>query len=387
MSTQPGSDCPVESNAAPRRRDIARHLLKPAQVRESLTLAPQPFLRNSALAGIQAALTGIIALPLVYLSPWSHLIGYASLGTLAALFGRFAHGSGRNRIVLASGTWLTLVVLIMSAVAALGATAGVQLGILAVLCGLFAVVAVRGKFGPPGPLIFIFAAGASMGEVQSWQLVLERGIATASVALLAWIVCMVTEPIREQSREGVSFPADPVRTSRQHLVVATRITGAVLIAAFVANAAGAQYPAWAAMGTVAVMQGVHLQVNMQRALQRTLGTVLGAFLVCLILSQTPSVWALIALIAGLQIATEVVIGSNYALGQILVTPMALLMTYLAAHGETSAAVMVPERVLDTLAGAGIGIVLAVLCSTLEDRAALARQLGIHKSADVSAPRP
>ena len=58
------------------------------------------------------------------------------------------------------------------------------------------------------------------------------------------------------------------------------------------------------------------------------------------------------------------------MGQILVTPMALLMSYLAAPHAAGLA-MVPERVLDTLLGAAIGIALAVVCSSLDDRRHLA----------------
>src|SRR3546814_15038283 len=83
------------------------------------------------------------------------------------------------------------------------------------------------------------------------------------------------------------------------------------------------------MGTVAVMQGAHLHISMNRALQRTAGTVIGALLVWLVLLDVPSVWTVLALLVFLMVATEVVIGSNYGLGQVLVTPMALLMTYLA----------------------------------------------------------
>ncbi len=47
---------------------------------------------------------------------------------------------------------------------------------------------------------------------------------------------------------------------------------------------------------------------------------------------------MIAVLAMLQLLTEVVIGINYAFGQVFVTPMALLMTHLAprmAPGRTS----------------------------------------------------
>ena len=84
------------------------------------------------------------------------------------------------------------------------------------------------------------------------------------------------------------------------------------------------------MGAVAVMQGAHLHISINRAFQRMAGAVLGALLVWLILIQGPSAWTVIVLLVGLIVATEVVIGANYGLGQVLVAPMALLMVYLAA---------------------------------------------------------
>ena len=81
-------------------------------------------------------------------------------------------------------------------------------------------------------------------------------------------------------------------------------------------------------------------------------------------------WTVIALLVVLQIVTEMVIGTNYAFGQITVTPMALLMSYLASPSADGAG-MASERVLDTLIGISIGVVLAVLCSTMDDRVHLA----------------
>ncbi|HWJ87691.1 MAG TPA: FUSC family protein [Pelagibacterium sp.] len=66
-----------------------------------------------------------------------------------------------------------------------------------------------------------------------------------------------------------------------------------------------------------------------------------------------------------------IIGSSYGLGQILVAPMALLMTYLASPGADTA--MVPERVIHTMLGAAIGISAAVLFSTVHHRQELARR--------------
>lgn len=370
LSEPPHTASTDAATLATRRLDAARHLLKPHQVRESLAIAAQPWQRNAVLAGLQASLAAAIALPLALLSPWPHLVGFASLGTLAALFGRFAPQAGRGRIVLICAVWLTFAVLAMSTAAWLGASYPVQLGLLALACGLFFFVTNTGQYGPPGALIFVFAAGAAMGHVASWQEVVERATATALAAGLTWLICVGTETFRQQETPEAPFPVEPVRPLDHRLVAAARITLGSALAAFAAYAAGAAHPGWAAMGTVAVMQGTHLHISMSRAMQRMSGTVVGAGLVWLILSQEPSVWSVVALLIFLQFATEMIIGANYALGQILVTPMALLMSYLAAPGAAGTA-MAPERVFDTLVGAIIGIVLAVVCSTVDDRIYLA----------------
>ena len=363
-----------ESNAAhprPSRRAALRHLLHPDQLRDSAALSAQPSLRNSALAGIQAAITAAIALPLVLLSPWSHLIGFAALGALVALFGRFAPAGRRNRIVLLCGIWQVLAVLVMSGAAWLGAPIALQLVLLSLACGVFLFVSVTGGFGAPGPLIFVFAAGASMsvGGVGG-QDVIERVLVTALVAALALVVCAVTETLRHHPAPDHPIPADPLRPLGRRLGAAARSTVGAGIAVFLSHAFGADHPAWAAMGALAVMQGAHLHITMNRALQRMAGTVIGSLLAWIVLVQDPSVWVLIGGMVLLQIATEIVIGFNYAFGQILVTPMALLMTHLAAP-EGAGPEMAPERVLDTLLGAAVGIVIAVLLSTIDDRRHLA----------------
>lgn len=369
--TEPAPASPADGQPhATRRMDAARHLLMPHQVRESLALAPQPWLRNGVLAGLQAALAAAIVLPLTLVSPWPHLVGFAALGTLAALFGRFAPQGARSRMILMCALWLTFAVSAMSVAACLGASFTLQLGLLALACGFFFFVATTGQYGPPGALIFVFAAGAAMGHVSSWREVVERGTATGLAAGLAWLICTVTEGFRQQATPEAPFPVEPLRPLDHRLMAAARIALGSGIAAGAAHAMGAAHPAWAALGAVAVMQGTHLHISMNRAVQRLLGTVIGAGLVWLILAAEPSVWTVIVLLVVLQISTEVIIGFNYALGQILVTPMALLMSYLAAPGAVGSA-MAPERVLDTLIGASIGIILAVVCSTLDDRIYLA----------------
>lgn len=358
-----------------RRRDAARYLLHPLQLRDSLLLASQPSLRNASLAGLQSALAAAIALPLVYLSPWSHLIGFAALGTLVALFGRFAPARRRNHILFLALLCQTGAVFVMSAAGWLGLPLVAKFALLSVVCGGFFYIAVAGNFGPPGPLIFIFAAGASLHGADSLHQVLERSAATAIAGLLAWGICALTEHMRHHAPPD----AAPTRPARGRLLMASaRSAIAAAIAIFTAAALGADYPVWAAMGALAVLQGAHLHISMNRALQRMAGTIVGALLVGLILDLQPSIWTIFALLVGLQFATELIIGVNYGLGQILVTPMALLMTHLAAPRAGTA--MVPERIIDTLLGAAIGMVIAIIWSSVNERYQLARHAARRRSA-------
>ena len=370
-SSQQSGQAAEPSSLRVRRIDAAAHLVKPHQIRESLAVNGRFWDRNSMLVGVQASLASAITLVFWLVSPWPHLAGFAAVGALAVLFGRFAPAGGRGRVVLTCALWLVFAVVSMSAAAAFGAPVPVRLGLVALACGFFFFVVNTMRLGLPGPLIFVFAAGAATGDVGSWLEVLERGVAMALSGGVAWIIAIAFEGLRPVVPPDAPRPIEPVRPLNHRLVAAGRITLGAAIAVFLAHACGSQHPAWAAMGTLAVMQGAYLHLSMNRALQRVAGTILGAGLVWMVLAQEPSTWIVVALVVGLQFVIEMVIGANYALGQMFVTPLALLMSYLATNGA-SGTPMVGERVLDTVVGACIGIVLSVICSTLDDRVQLAR---------------
>lgn len=353
-----------------RRRHVVRDLLHLTSFKDSATLARQPSLRNAFLAGLQAAVAVAIALPLTLMSPFAHLVGFVSLGALVALFGRFAPGKRRLGVLVLCALCQVLAVFTMSFIAWLGAPAVAQLAILAIGCGVFLFVSVKCKFGPPGVLIFVFASAASMATNLTAIDVLERTGATAAAAVLALAICAASEAFRHHPSAERPFPSDPDLPVLDLTLMALRAAVGSAAAVFASHALGAHHPAWAAMGALAILQGTHLHINMNRALQRMAGTTVGAVLAWLVLAQDPSAWVLVAILVALQLVTELVIGTNYALGQMFVTPMALLMTYLAAP-TVSGPEMAPERVLDTIVGATVGITIAVLLSSIDDRQRLA----------------
>ena len=362
---------PPPSSAGPHgfgRLQSLAHLLAPARVRESFALSPSPPLRNAAVAGLQVCAAVSIAVTLAHVSPWSHLEGFPALGALAALFGRFAPGGQRMRIVGLAALLLVLSVALPSLAALAGAPPSVLLLCLAALAGLLTVAVTRWRIGGPGAVIFVFAASAALGPVHDWHTLAGRTAFTAMGAALAWLVCRMTDGLRTDT--PAPAPAGgPPRPAGHWLVVALRTAACAGAAALLAHAAGLPFPAWAAIGTTAVLQGGHLHITMHRAVQRMVGTVLGAGIAGLILSSHPSFLTVLLAVVLLQFLTEMVIGFNYGFGLIAVTPMALLMTSLAAPG--AADVMPFARVLDTGLGALAGIAFALVFSSLDDRAYLA----------------
>ena len=349
-----------------RRRHIVPMVLHHRHLRDSLTVARPIALRNSVLAGLQAALTVALVLPFVHLSPWSALIGYAGLGALTALFGRFAETGKRTRIVVMAGLCQTASVGIVSVAAWLGATPSMLMILLAFLGAGFFLIGALGRFGPPGALIFMFAGTAAMRPPHSLDDLLTRIAMTAAAAVVAVVLCALTESFRFKGHAERPLPQEPLRTLKELMPAAMRICVGSAVAGFVAMAMGMEHAGWAALGATAVLQGPFLHLSIHRALQRVAGTITGSLAVWLILQGAPGTWEVIALIVLLQIATEVVIGFNYAFGQMFVTPMALLMTYMAASG-TAGPDIASERVIDTLIGALVGIVVAVILSTQNDR--------------------
>ncbi|MDQ2066458.1 FUSC family protein [Xinfangfangia sp. CPCC 101601] len=355
-----------------RRRDAMRFLAHPRRLRGSLRLSPQPWLRNSALVALQMAFIVAIALPLVLISPWPGMVGYASLGALVGLFGRFAERGRRVWVLLMAGLIQCGGILVMSLVSWSGAPMVAQLAALALLAGLLHVLSVRLRLGPPGGIILTFAAAAALSPPADLWAITERLAAAGAVALFALVLCTATEAWRLVRPVAEGYPGDHPPPGYDLRAATLRIIIAAYLAALICLGLGANYPVWASLGAMAVLQGAQLHVSTSRAFQRVFGTIFGAGIAWVVLTIDPHIGFYVLMLVLLQFGTELVIGSNYALAQVFVTPMALLMTHLAAPDRSSAEIA-PERVMDTIVGAFVGLAVGLVFSTLEDRKMLARQ--------------
>ncbi|MGW0044240.1 FUSC family protein [Rhodococcus sp. NPDC003348] len=155
--------------------------------------------------------------------------------------------------------------------------------------------------------------------------------------------------------------------TRTAVVYAGRVLMASAVAGWLAAAVGLDHPLWASMGAMAAMQGVTYGPTVQRAIQRLLGNVGGALIAAALIALSLGYWQSVVVIVAMQIAAEVTATRNYALCSLFVTPMALLVVGLGATVDPGVGV---SRVLDTLVGVVVGVVVAAVTISRTDRAHL-----------------
>ncbi|GGQ13550.1 hypothetical protein GCM10010233_33010 [Streptomyces pseudogriseolus] len=153
-------------------------------------------------------------------------------------------------------------------------------------------------------------------------------------------------------------PPRPLWTRLERLrPVALRTALGCALAGYAALALGAERPYWALV-TAASLYQANVTLTWSRAVQRVVGNVVG---VLLFAAVTPVAQlgplALVLCILACNFGAEALIGRNYWLGSVCVTPLALLVTELPGYQPTGE--LVTGRVVDTLVGALVGFAAAV----------------------------
>ncbi|MFE1269884.1 FUSC family protein [Streptomyces sp. NPDC058757] len=166
---------------------------------------------------------------------------------------------------------------------------------------------------------------------------------------------------------AVCRPHGTPRPAPAPLVPALRMVLGTGLAGAVALGLGLGHGYWAAVSAAAVLHSVDVRTASRRAVQRTLGTAAGLVLAVAVLGLGPGPLALAGTAVALEFLLEYAVARNYGLGVVFLTPLALLLTELAAPAERTGAL-----VLDRALGSLLGILLALLCAlaVVHDRAAV-----------------
>ncbi|MFE1753577.1 FUSC family protein [Streptomyces anandii] len=138
--------------------------------------------------------------------------------------------------------------------------------------------------------------------------------------------------------------------------IALRTALGCALAGYASLALGVGRPYWALV-TAASLYQANITLTWRRGVQRVVGNLIGvlAFAVVAPLAHADGL-ALVLCCVALNFGAEALIGRNYWLGTICVTPMALLITEFA--GQHPAGELITERALDTVVGALVGFAAA-----------------------------
>ncbi|MGW8066075.1 FUSC family protein [Streptomyces ziwulingensis] len=140
--------------------------------------------------------------------------------------------------------------------------------------------------------------------------------------------------------------------------IALRTALGCALAGYASLALGVGRPYWALV-TAAALYQANMTLTWSRAVQRVVGNVAGVLVFAAIAPLAHLGQALLVLFClALNFGAEALITRNYWLGSVCVTPMALLITEFT--GYQAPGELITERVVDTLVGALVGFLAAVV---------------------------
>ncbi|AZS75198.1 hypothetical protein DDE74_33625 [Streptomyces lydicus] len=215
-------------------------------------------------------------------------------------------------------------------------------------------------------------AGGEADRLGGWARELRRGRPLPEVALsaaqaeeLAGVAAEEPGPRRPGPRRpapghprGVPAVLARLAPGSPLLPIGARVAAGCVLAGWASMAVGVEHPYWAVVTAASIYQA-NTTLSWQRALQRTLGNLLGLLLYTALLPLMHlGPLAMIALVLACQLGAEAGITRNYWLGSVCVTPMALLLTEFGS--PVPATTLIADRWIDTVVGAAVGLACCVL---------------------------
>lgn len=313
--------------------------------------------RVAARAGISV----FVPLLVLVLSGHTGWTTFAAFGAFTSLYGRsHAHGP-RAGLQLSAG-------LVLSTSVALGCAVGllpdrhwwvVLFG--ALLTGAASLISDAFGWHPPGPLFPLFAfTVCSMIPPQASNIPLGFLIAAISAGF-SMVIGHVG--ILRTRGQGPRLELPSARFgevwhstgTRRHLV---RFIVAVAIAGALGTLMGGSHPYWAMVAAVAGLSGPTVWARVRRGLHRLLGTLAGVGVAALVLPLHPRGVAAVLVIVAFQVGAELLIGRNYGLALLCITPLALMMGQLG-H-EVPVGPLLGDRVVETLIGCLVALAVLAL---------------------------
>ena len=223
------------------------------------------------------------------------------------------------------------------------------------------------RIGPPGPLMLVLVAGVAghiaapvqLGGsgVSGWIVLAMVGIGCLTSLLVA-AVPLLLQPgqYRTDSAPQLRRIYGRLEFDAERTRIMQRVVLAALISALVSYSLGVPRAYWVILTCIAILQS-HPQVSytVARAVQRSLGTLLGVGAFWVVASLNPQGLWLVLVICLLQLLIELFITRNYALGLLFITPLALTITTVSSGAP--AGQIISLRIMDTVLGSIIALLV------------------------------
>jgi hypothetical protein len=319
--------------------------------------------RADLLPAVRVAVS--VVAPLVVLRLTGHIEAslYAAFGAFASVYAR--RGPHLDRLLMQGGAGLLQVACVTAGTAVSSLDAGPWPAVVgtAVAAAVASVASDLLRWLPPGPLFAVFAFGACAAVPAEPGDIATALLVGSGAAAFAVLVGAGGALLRLRRREPRSVPARRL-AGREIAVRALTYLVAALLAGAAAAAAGLSHGYWAAVAAVVPLAASGTEGRLQRAWHRLWGTAAGLLLAAVLLSARPGGWAVVAVVAALQVGAELFVLHHYATAMLFVTPMALVMTRLGSSGPVLP--LLVDRAVTTVLGVAVGVAAVLV---LHDRTA------------------
>lgn len=284
----------------------------------------------------------------------------ATFGAFTALYGRANAYRSRAAMQISAATVLVAAVALGTTLAAADTGPWVLVMALTATGAVATLASIAWSWHPPGALFPVFAVGATSSTGAAASELVPHVAVAAATAVLALVVGTLgaLTPSRRRPRSAWDAPLHRALRSPRTLEEVARVALVVGAAGAAAVALDLGHAYWAAVGAAAVASGPSTGHQVLRGLHRAVGTTVGVVVAGGLLALEPSPLATILVVIVLQVVAELLVGRNYAVALVAITPCALLMVSLGS--DAPASTLVFDRVVDTVLGVlvGLAIVLA-----------------------------
>ncbi len=306
---------------------------------------------------IRAGVSVAVPLLLVWFAGHPEWAPFVAFGAMTGIYGRNTSRRHRASMQTQAAISLILSVVLGSMVSMHPDRDWVVVAVGATLAAVLSVAADLLKWGPGGPLfqLFGFAVCANAAD-GSWTMVgIAAGLSTASAAFAIAFSLLGRREHTYRSAPRLPPPAEAWNHFRsdatmRHIV---RMGGATLVTGTITTLAGIGHPYWGMVAAAAPLAVPDTSRQVARALHRVIGTFGGLAIAGLCIILLPQGLPMILGIIVFQATAELFVIRNYTLGQLSVTPLALLMGQLV-HPQPVTTVLW-DRGFETVVGVAVSL--------------------------------